>query len=231
MSENIQIDGLSFELLRSTKRKTIGVKVHHNSQLTIQAPSHLSSEEISNLVRKKIRWVRRKLRSIETNGNNHRKFPITGEEIPYMGRIYSVVQSDRDKIGLFQGRVHIPIEASESQSEQLIRWYKQRAKAILSEEYSSLAKAQDWEPQGLRILDLGARWGSCSTDGTINLNWKLVTLPKSCREYVIFHEFAHLKVHDHSNEYWKHLGSIIPDWEDRKKELEVAELRYQLQVE
>ena len=231
MSDNIEIDGLSFELVRSTKRKTIGVKVHHNSQLTIQAPSHLLLEEVSSHVRKKIGWVRRKLRNIEINGNNNRKFPIIGEEIPYMGRIYSVVQSDRDKIGLFQGRIHIPIKTGQSQSEKLIQWYKQRAKAILSKEYSSIVKAQGWNPQGLRILDLGARWGSCSTDGTINLNWKLVTLPKSSREYVIFHEFAHVKVHDHSNKYWNHLGSILPDWEDKKKELELSELRYQLQIE
>ena len=231
MSENIEIDGLSFELVRSTKRKTIGIKVHHNSQLTIQAPSHLLLEEVSSHVRKKIGWVRRKLRSIATKENHNRTFSISGGEVPYMGRIYSVTKSDRHKIGLFQGRIHIPIKTNQSQSEKLIQWYKQKAKTILSKEYYSIVESKDWESRGLKIMDLGARWGSCSTDGTINLNWKIITLPKSCREYVIFHEYAHLKVHDHSNEFWNHLGRILPDWEGRKKELELAELRYKLLID
>ena len=230
MSEKIDIDGLTFDLALSDKRKTIGVKVHHDSRLTIQAPTHLSREDISDHVLKKIRWVRRKLRTTSAKAGESRLFPLDGDKVPYMGRIYSVIRSERHKIGLFRGRIHIPIKTSQPQSEKLIQWYKQRAKAILSEEYYSILESRNWEPKGLKIMDLGARWGSCSTDGTINLNWKLITLSKSCREYVIFHEYAHVKVHNHSTEFWKHLGRILPDWETKKKELELAELGFQLLI-
>ena len=85
MSEKIDIDGLTFDLALSDKRKTIGVKVHHDSRLTIQAPNHLSREDIS------IAFSKNKMGSQEATNNlsqrrYSRLFPLDGDEVPYMGQ-------------------------------------------------------------------------------------------------------------------------------------------------
>ncbi len=64
------------------------------------------------------------------------------------------------------------------------------------------------------------QWGSCSPNGELLLNPQLVKAPRHCIDYVIFHELCHLKEHNHSPAYYKLLGRSLPDWEQRKAELD-----------
>jgi predicted metal-dependent hydrolase len=57
------------------------------------------------------------------------------------------------------------------------------------------------------------RWGSCSRDGHICLNWRLVVMPESVRDYVLIHELMHLKRLDHSPAFWKLVAAACPDYQ------------------
>jgi predicted metal-dependent hydrolase len=57
------------------------------------------------------------------------------------------------------------------------------------------------------------RWGSCSPDGHICLNWRLVDMPQSVRDYVLIHELMHLKRLDHSPRFWKLVAAACPDYQ------------------
>jgi len=57
------------------------------------------------------------------------------------------------------------------------------------------------------------RWGSCSPDGHVCLNWRLVTMPDHVRDYVIIHELMHLKRLDHSPRFWKLVAAACPDYQ------------------
>jgi len=57
------------------------------------------------------------------------------------------------------------------------------------------------------------RWGSCSPDGHICLNWRLATLPEWVRDYVLVHELMHLKRMDHSPKFWKLVAAACPEYE------------------
>jgi hypothetical protein len=54
------------------------------------------------------------------------------------------------------------------------------------------------------------RWGSCSSSGTISLNWRLVQVPPSVRDYVLLHELMHLKEANHSRRFWRHVARACP---------------------
>jgi predicted metal-dependent hydrolase len=56
------------------------------------------------------------------------------------------------------------------------------------------------------------RWGSCSPAGHICLNWRLVDMPPSVRDYVLIHELMHLKRLDHSPRFWKLVAAACPDY-------------------
>ena len=60
------------------------------------------------------------------------------------------------------------------------------------------------------------RWGSCSRGGHICLNWRLVTMPDSVRDYVMLHELMHLKRMDHSPKFWKLVSQACPDVESAR---------------
>jgi hypothetical protein len=63
------------------------------------------------------------------------------------------------------------------------------------------------------------RWGSCSADGTLRFNWRLVMAPPAIIEYVVVHELAHLRVPNHSPAFWAEVARFIPDYKARRTAL------------
>jgi predicted metal-dependent hydrolase len=60
------------------------------------------------------------------------------------------------------------------------------------------------------------RWGSCSRDGHICLNWRLITMPDWVRDYVLIHELMHLKRMDHSQKFWALVAKACPNYQDAR---------------
>lgn len=91
---------------------------------------------------------------------------------------------------------------------RVIRWMQQQARIIFMDDirhYCHIAKA---DIPKLAIGDARGRWGSCSTRGTIRLNWRLVMAPVSVRCSVIAHEVAHIKHMNHSAAFYDWLDTI-----------------------
>ena len=58
-----------------------------------------------------------------------------------------------------------------------------------------------------------SRWGSCSANGTISLNWRLVQTPEMVRDYIIYHELMHLREMNHSARFWALVATLTPEVE------------------
>jgi hypothetical protein len=71
------------------------------------------------------------------------------------------------------------------------------------------------EPKSLRIKGQKRLWGSCSSRGAINLNWRLILAPPEIIEYVVVHELCHLREPHHRPPFWRLVESILPDYEVR----------------
>jgi predicted metal-dependent hydrolase len=76
------------------------------------------------------------------------------------------------------------------------------------------------------IKNQKTRWGSCSLKHNLSLNYKLLFLPETHRDYIIVHELCHLKEFNHSKKFWSLVEKILPDYLDIKKELKKHELYY-----
>lgn len=61
------------------------------------------------------------------------------------------------------------------------------------------------------------RWGSCSSKGNLNFNWKLILMPIEILDYVVVHELAHRVEMNHSERFWKVVESVMPDYKERRK--------------
>ena len=69
----------------------------------------------------------------------------------------------------------------------------------------------------ISIRDQRSRWGSCGYDGHICLNWRLLLMPPSVRDYVLVHELMHLRRMDHSSRYWKLVANACPDYRTARR--------------
>ena len=66
-------------------------------------------------------------------------------------------------------------------------------------------------PARLAIRDTRSRWGSCTADGTVMFNWRLVMAPASVQHYVVVHELAHLRHMNHGPQFWALVRATAPD--------------------
>ena len=62
-------------------------------------------------------------------------------------------------------------------------------------------------------------WGSCSSKGNLNFNWKLVLLDPELLDYVVVHELAHRREMNHSKNFWKIVEAELPDYRERRRRL------------
>lgn len=104
--------------------------------------------------------------------------------------------------------------------EVFISWYRSHAREILEQRINRYIDRFSRQPIGVKVLDLKYRWGSCSSDGTLNFHWKTILAPMTIIDYIVVHELAHLFEPNHTPEFWEQVGSILPDYEQRKEWLE-----------
>lgn len=100
------------------------------------------------------------------------------------------------------------------------RMQKETFGEICEEVYQRFKKYNILYPE-LKTREMSSRWGLCQPrKGIITLNSKLIEAPRHYIEYVVLHEFVHFICPDHSKKFYRFLTMMMPDWEERKKELE-----------
>lgn len=102
-------------------------------------------------------------------------------------------------------------------SDEDIKLLRKRAKEILPAKVEYYAKIMQVQPSSVKINSAKKRYGSCS--GTNNLNFSLYLMDKDEKfiDYVVVHELAHIKHHNHSKEFYKFIEQFMPDYKERMK--------------
>ena len=92
-----------------------------------------------------------------------------------------------------------------------------RARADLPVRLRELAATHGLRVVQVSIRNQRTRWGSCSRDGRVCLNWRLVAMPDWVRDYVMIHELMHLKRLDHSPAYWRLVAAACPRFREARQ--------------
>lgn len=212
---------------RYARRKTLGISVHPDLSVTVKAPEGTSPEAIRDKVRQRGSWIRKAWREFELYLPKQpaRRY-VSGETHRYLGRQYrlKVVEGTENSVKCLRGHFWITTtnRSPKAVQELLENWYREHARAIfkerLTECYQLAAREKVPEPM-LRVQKMTSRWGSCSDKGRILVNLELIKAPKDCIDYVITHELCHLKEKHHGPRFWKLLEKLMPDYEKRRKKL------------
>ena len=100
-------------------------------------------------------------------------------------------------------------------SDDDIKLLRKNAKEIIPEKVKYYASIMQVVPASVKINSAKKRYGSCS--GTNNLNFSLYLMDKDERfiDYVVVHELAHIKHHNHSKDFYKFIEQFMPDYKER----------------
>ncbi|HPL66469.1 MAG TPA: SprT family zinc-dependent metalloprotease [Smithellaceae bacterium] len=222
MNEVLVVDNLEFEVRRSPRRKTLGLTVDRAGELVVHSPVTTSKTELHNWVEQKLLWVHQKLlRKEEFSRGSSRLEMVSGENIAYLGQNYRLRIVKKQSVPLrFDGQWFSLRERDRLEAPRHFQaWYQDTGTEWLKE------RVRFWEPKAgisasrITVNDLGFRWGSCGKNGSLYFNWRLLQLPVSLVDYVIAHELVHLRERNHTPEFWRILGRVLPDWKERKEEL------------
>lgn len=95
--------------------------------------------------------------------------------------------------------------------------YRKRAQKILPEKTAFYAEKLGVTFGKISIREQKTRWGSCSSKGNLNFNWRLMLAPDEVIDYVVVHELAHRKEMNHSKAFYQIVESVFPDYKNRQK--------------
>jgi len=148
---------------------------------------------------------------------------VSGEEFFYLGDKYPLKvvkpQDTKPQSGSleFNSGFYIPEDDIPYAKSIFIKWYKRQAKLNIPKRVRWYASSNGLKYQGIRITGASRRWGSCTATGNLNFSWKLMFLPLKIVDYVVVHELAHLKQHNHSRKFWAEVEKMLPDYKERRK--------------
>ena len=80
-----------------------------------------------------------------------------------------------------------------------------------------LAAVTGVEVREVVVRDQRTRWGSCSSSGTISLNWRLVQAPAFAADYIVLHELMHLREMNRSERFWALVEAVCPRWREAER--------------
>lgn len=215
----IRVGDLTFELIRSGRRKTVEIGVEREGRLVLRAPEGVSAARIERFVTQKRMWVYDKLarKKAFAPAVPRREF-VSGEGFRYLGRAFRLLVVDKQDrpLTLVDGRFRLVRAEVERGRNHFIAWYTDHACPWLERRVGEWAPRLGVEGVRVAILDLGFRWGSCGK-GRVNFNWSTITLPPSIIDYVIVHELAHVHHPHHGDGFWSTVARAMPDYETRKR--------------
>jgi len=216
------------------KRKHLSLIVYPDLRVVVRVPLKSKHDKIESIIQKKLRWIIKKIEYFE---NLEPIFPpsefISGETHYFLGKPYrlKIQLSKKAEIQIVDNFIEIKLPLPDDKKKiekMLMKWYKSRAKELLYqriEKYLPVFLEIGAAKPEVKFRKMKSRWGSCSRKNVVTLNIELIKASYYCSDYVVVHELCHLIHLSHCRKFYGLLENKMPDWKERKKQLEKIVLR------
>lgn len=214
---------IPYAILRSSKRKTVSIAIDADRSVVVTAPKDTPIERLDRVVHAKASWITERTRRISSlpPPPPSKEF-VSGESFAYLGRCYrlKVQQGAEPSVRLVRG--WLVVSSHDDVRAALVGWYRHHAAERLPERVAEWAnKIGVTEPEVV-VREQRKRWASCDKSGVLRFNWRIIQAPMRLVDYVVAHELVHLIHADHTAAFWRRLGRVMPDYEERRAKLREA---------
>ncbi|QKY19617.1 M48 family metallopeptidase [Halolamina sp. CBA1230] len=209
---------VEYELRRSADatRPRIDVDLHG---VTVVIPEG-SRRRPGEFLREKASWVVEKHREFQRYRERvpDRTFE-SGASFPVLGTERELVVEPARRNELTDETIHLRRSAVEQSSVKraLESFYRSLAREQFTARADQFAPEMGVEYGGIEVRNQKTKWGSCSSNGTLGLNWRLMLAPPEIVDYIVVHELAHLREMNHGEAFWAIVEAFDPEWEQHRE--------------
>jgi len=205
---------VEFKTVRS-KRKTIAIYILKDATVEVRCPFKVPYSVICDFVNLKSEWINKKVIESKNAIVKNSCFTVNyNSKLILMGNEYPITKGKTAYF--YENCFYIP---ENNFKENLIALYKKLAKDIITKKVIHFSDLMGVKPFKIKINSAKTRWGSCSGKNSINFTYKLIMADEKAVDYVIIHELAHIREHNHSNRFWSIVENYLPDYKIQKENL------------
>ena len=194
------------------------LRVSEDGRVRIIAPPAFSEEDITAMLKKKAKWIDKNVKYF----NGMSKIELQRNQLLLFGNRYSYFYDTSYAQKVVVDHEHKTIISQKDLLDLKTQnnWYRKIAKKHLTKRTKDLSTKMKLPFNKLFIRESKTKWGNCSRDKNISLNWKLIKAPDYVIDYIIIHELLHTVVMSHTHKFWTLLKSYFPDYKESIKWLD-----------
>lgn len=211
---------MQYLIKRSSRSRSIRIEITPQAEVLVTAPKLIPEFLIKSFVSQKTAWIEKSLRQVK-----RRQSKLNADQLYIFDKLYLIKINDQaKKISITVRGETLQInnlnpKSDKIRAEQLERFLKNTVHKYIIERCAQLAKKMNIEYQRVTLRGQKSRWGSCSSRGNLNFNWRLVHYPVEVIDYVLIHELAHRIQLNHSAKFWAIVAKFDADYKQHRKTL------------
>jgi hypothetical protein len=222
---------MQYQLKRNARSRHLRLRVEPDGVVVVTAPKRTPKRLVDEFVNRQSRWVKRQQNKIALLQSAYPTLDWREQIVSYLGTLY-YIRFDPDveeKVHLKNGaaRVHPVTGLERDMQKTLLQWLKQQAKLHIPERVRFWAASMATPYTKVALRQQKSRWGSCSTQGNLNFNWRLIHFELDVIDYVVIHELAHVRHHNHSRQFWQLVAEHDPAYKEHVRFLRNQHIRVQ----
>lgn len=234
-ARTIVLDGrpVTYALRMSPRAKRLRLVVRPDTGLEVTVPRGVPMRRVEQVLAEKAQWIARSFAQVASRPSPLSRPLETGATLTYCGRTIhlDVRRSPGHPRVALRGDT-LCVTATDTDAtvirDPVQRWYRRSAREVFAERTAYWNTGYGFSYGRIAIKDQKSRWGSCSRQGNLNFNWRLLLAPLAVLDYVVIHELAHLREPNHSPAFWALVARQCPDYKTQRRWLRLHghELRF-----
>ncbi len=217
---SVKNHNLDYIVKKSNRKKKLTIRISPQSQVIVSCPKFISNKRIDHFIQQNLSWIQQKIKEQQKtqsyffDQNFIRIFGkkyIKSTDFKEQNSVKTYIQDNQIIISHF-----MPI-SKQKQSKTINKYLKSTATRYLIPRTHQMGQKMNIKFNKISIKKQKTRWGSCSSLGNLNFNWRLVHFDIPIIDYVIIHELAH-RVHlNHSKTFWSLVGQYCPQYQKHRR--------------
>lgn len=208
---------LPLRIVENDRARRLTLRIDSGGKgLRVTVPPGLANGEVERFLGRHQGWLETRLAKLPDKPQVR-----AGVKMPLRGRPHLIVHQagkrgtvtpgeheGADALFVYGEEQHLPRRLSDF----LKREAKRDIEALVAKHTASVGR----KAKAIRFKDTSSRWGSCTSDGSLSFNWRIMMAPPTVIDYLVAHEVAHLKEMNHGPKFWALCKELCPRTEEAK---------------